>query len=425
MKKTLSAALSTTLILGFAGTALAAETSTVVAKKDVEITLDGSIRSRGYMQQDFTKDNSNITGYDSKVTLGVAAKSGDAIKGYVKLETGDGKDDNYNWGYDDNTGLNNGGWKGQGETTDLAILEAWLDWNPNKFGLKVGHQRLALGNKLFFDHTGSGDDAIVVYMDPTDKTHIGFLTIKFIEDSNTTNADDLNGYVALLKQKLGGGSSLGVNLTHLNGYVDTLTEDLSMYNLGVDYTGKFGNFTLTGDLEFQFGDLDDTTSQEGFAAMVDGKFNIGRGYVGALIGYGSGDDGSDPTTNENFINFLTDTRYHTTIISYRYAVPGQATKNTDLANLMLLQLYGGLKGVCPITKKDLSLLARVSMAELNEEVVAGGDTDLGVEIEAILKWKLTSGLTYGLELAYLIAGDAWGTDLDDPYFIRHGLEFKF
>ena len=53
MKKTLSAALSTSLILGFAGTALAvhgeipAETSTVVAKKGVMIGIDGS-----YLAQD-------------------------------------------------------------------------------------------------------------------------------------------------------------------------------------------------------------------------------------------------------------------------------------------------------------------------------------------------------------------------------------
>ena len=95
-----------------------------------------------------------------------------------------------------------------------------------------------------------------------------------------------------------------------------------------------------------------------------------------------------------------------------------------MTNLLLAQVNYKTKVVCPLTQKDLALKARVSYALLNE-VPTGVDDDLGIEVDVFATWKLTSGLAYKIELAYLLSGDAWGVDPDDAYFLRNGLELSF
>ncbi|MBU0731115.1 MAG: hypothetical protein KKE17_07010 [Proteobacteria bacterium] len=428
MKKTLTAALGTTFLLGFAASAFAihgtvpAEQS-VVAGKNAKITLDGKIRSRGYSKSTTTvanSDGSTAEGYDSTVQLGVKAVLSDEASGYIHLETGSGSGDTYNW--DGAAGLNTGGSK----RGSMEINQAWINYDPGMVGVKVGHMPLALNNKQFFDHTTDGDDAIVVYMDPSSNTHIGLLTIKFNE-GNTSANDDIDGYVALLMQKMGA-SNLGVSLTNLNRDGDVL----DMYNLGIDFGGKFGPVALKAGLDYQMGDDGGTftggtpTAQHGFAGyavVVDGSMDAGAVKVGAVLGYGTGDGDATDTDQEKFINFLSDVRYYSTMVGYILQVPGAASKNTGLQNMLLVQVNGAGK----ITD-DISWKARVNYMTLNE-VAVGADDDLGIELEGFLTWKLSNGLSYGIEAAYLLTGDAWKTtptaEVDDVWFLRHSLTLDF
>lgn len=452
MRKIIAAAASTAMVLGFAGTALAlhgeipAETSSVVAKKHVQIQLDGSIRARGFIEQKDAQDSASYAAYDGRVRLGTTAQVGDQVMGYVQLETGDATKDYYTWGHEDGTTLFNGGTKQDEGDTDLSILQAWIEYSPGMFGVKVGHMPLALGNNLFFDHTGSGDDAILAYVTPSDRTEIGVLTIKFREGQSNVSTDDLDGYVAYLAQKIGSDMSLGVNWTYLHHGAEEPTvtdpillavQGMKFHNVGVDFKGKFGMVDLLADVEYQFGDFNDiagvTVDQDAYAAKLGVRFNIGNGYLGALAGYGSGDDGTDPTTQEQFINFLTDTYYDTIVVGYRLAVPGQLWKNTGLANMMLGQINGGVKGKCPVTGKDLDLKGSISYMQLNEDVTIPGSTneenEIGTEFDLIATWKLTAGLSYKVEFGYLLTGDAYmqspTDDPEDAYFLRNGLEIAF
>lgn len=461
MKKTLTAAaLSSVLVLGMASAALAihetqtAETATpAVAKGASKITIDGNVRERGVYEnpESITKDEAGRSYYDSRVQLGVNAQVSDQATGYMKLETGTGNNDTQTWGSNSATtptALTTGGDKLDAPT----ILEAWVNYNPGPVGVKAGHMPLALGNKVFFDHTGSGDDAIVVYGNIGEATHIAGLTIKFDENVNTVgtnnNSDDINGYVGLITHKLNDNVNLGANWTYLNGTINSVVPGLSMSNIGLTADGKIGAISYMADGEFQFGEFADagtdatTMDANGFAVKLGADYDLGAGKIGLVYGYGSGKDTTDAdygTTHEDqdqFINFLTDTTYDTIIAGYRGAVPGAGgignTKNNGLSNLSLYQLKASTKVVCPLTAKDLSILGTVSYMQLNEDYTAntGKEDKVGTEVDLIATWKLTAGLDYKVEAAYLFVGDVYNTalnnnDPDDQMFLRHSLDLRF
>ncbi len=440
MKKTIIAALSTSLVLGFTASAFAihgtmpAEKAGVVASEGVRVAIDGALRFRGRTQKDTNKDSSAREFYDGRVRLGVKAQTSDAASAYVQLETGDNNGDTWTWGQNTAGGsgnastLNRGGTK---DDNDLTLLQAWINYDPGVVGLKAGHMPLALGNNLWFDHRASGDDAIVVYADPSANTHIGLLTIKLDEGNISEGAfptgenitaraaNDIDAYVALLNQKMGA-MSLGGDITLLK----SSDLNLEMYNIGVRVAGK-GKVSWKAEVDYQTGDAGLNIDQDAYAALAEISVDLGALKVGGLVGYGTGDDNAADTDQEQFVNFLSDVRYQSTLMGYIYAIPTLANPvtgdpmNTGLANLFLIQANASGK----ITD-DISWKARLNYATLNE-TAPGQDDALGIELEGFLTWKLSAGLSYGIEAAYLIADDAYGTDPDDAYFLRHNLTLAF
>ncbi len=464
MKKGLTLALGTAFLLGSAASALAThegvpQDTSVVAASNAQITLDGALRMRGQIDKSTAKDSAANKYYDGRARLGVKATSGPA-SGYLQLESDIGEtSDTYTWGAEAAEFHNGGGKQG-----GMSILQAWINYKPGMFGVKVGHMPLALGNKLFFDH-GYGDDAIVAYMS-NDTTDAGALIIKFDEgslastvdpadttDSKANSNGEIDGYVVYMVQKMNN-MKIGADVTWIHGGSLDL---LDLYNVGVNFAGNFGPAKVKADVEYQMGDsggfynifLHDLTDKgtstnqsdiSAYAAMVDATVAAGPANVGLTVGYGSGDDDANDNDVNTFATGLTDTRYFTTIIGYRQPVPYLAggtngtaytlngVKHTGLSNLLLVQAHADMKTTCPLTGKDLALDARLSYAKLNE-VPTGADDSLGTEIDLNATWTLTPGLSYKVELAYLVADDAWKTgptdDPDDAYFLRHGLELKF
>ena len=355
MKKTVAvAALSSLMVLGLAAASQAADATTTtpaVAAGSSLITIDGSIRERGaYDKYNYTNGTPGHSSYDSRVQLGVKAQVSPEASGYIKLETGTGNGDTQTWGTENTEVVGNSDnlTEGGGKLNGLTILESWVNYKKDMFGVKVGHMPLALGNKIFFDHTGSGDDAVVIYADPAASTHIGALAIKFKEGLPNNANDDLDGYVALVTHKINDNLNFGANWTYLRGRGDTYTlgdtaadgdwntdgtfigdvftgangaslyemalngnmtparsleggnfPGLSLSNIGLNVDGKFGPISFMADLEAQFGHIAKFDNEagksivvkaEGFAAKVGGNYDLGLGKVGLVFGYGSGTD---------------------------------------------------------------------------------------------------------------------------------------
>ena len=475
MKKTLAAAaISSALVLGLAGVSMADDTTTpAVAAGGTKITLDGSIRERGvYDKSNPGNDQPGKSFYDSRVRLGVNAQVSPEASGYIQLENQGGDDplghENYTWG--DGAGTANSAGGKKMDTTN--IRQAWINYKPGDFGVKVGHQLLFLGNKMFFDHAGnddgSGDDAIVAYGALNGgATNLAAITIKFSEGATANSSDDINGYIGVLTQKVNDNLNLGGNWTYLRSakgdknYPGTNAgvPGLSMSNVGLTADGKVGAISYLADGEFQFGTfMDDgvkSSDAKGWAAKLGGNYDLGVGKIGLLFGYGSGTK-SDETDHDQheFINFLTHTSYETLIGGYRASLPqaingkyNNAPRQTwnggqdsGLSNLTLFQVNGSTKTVCPLTGKDLTLFASLSYMQTSEDIVNYINTNgtdhtankVGTEADMVATWDLTPGLIYKIEAGYLWVGDAYdtaatgpGSSPDNLMFLRHRLELKF
>lgn len=455
MKKILSLAACTAMVLGFAATASAvhmeapAETSPVVAKGGL-IHIDGSVRMRGTVETEGLTDSSDNSQafYDGRARIGVQVQTSDAISGYINLENGDDfgnvpglSNDFYVWGEDG--AAPNSLFDGGAKHTGLNILEAWINYMPSNWGVKVGHMPLALGNKLFFDHTGYGDDAIVAYMNPNDATHLGVLTFKGLEQSLAASTDDVDVYVAFATYKMSDVLNLGANYTliHAGSEVTGVTDSAKFSNLGVTVDGKIGPVSYGLDGEFQFGDsIFSVTNGEldkakGMAFMGKANMDLGPANVGVLVGYGTGDDDFTDGDDKTFTNFLTqDIDYFTLIVGDHQPVPSSNvasvfSNSSGLANMFLVQVNGAMATKCPLTGKDLNLKATVSYMKLNK-VIDPMDDSLGTEIDLFADWQLGNGLVYGVEAGYLVTGDAYkdyyaAGDASNGYFLRHRLELTF
>jgi hypothetical protein len=282
MKKVLTtAAVSTALLLGGA-----------VAASAGAIELDGYLQTRGFAEQatNAGADDASNTGYDQKAALGVKGKLSDQVTGYFRMETGDSTSDVYGWGQTPDAALQAGGHKAT--NSEMELVQAWIDYKPASWGVKVGHQPLALGEKLFFDHIASGDDAINLYGDLAG-TSFNLITIKLQENTGTDNSDDLDAYVLNLGRKFGDNLTGSLNYTLLKGGAqdDANWPGLEMSNLGANATFKLGDLSLTGDLEWQFGDFSDngvtTTDAEGMALLASGDYKLGNSSVGLLYAMGT------------------------------------------------------------------------------------------------------------------------------------------
>ncbi len=452
MKKTLStAALSTVLVLGMAAGAMAthltqADQTAVSSAGAAKITLDGSIRERGRIDKKTTaKDSAASQYYDSRVRLGVKAQVSDQVTGYVQLVSATNQtDDTISWGKGSAAGLHNGGYMSGG----MDITQAWINYNAGSWGVKVGHQPLALGNKVFFDHTGYGDDAIMAYTS-IGATHLAGILIKFDEQNLNDSTDDLDGYVLMATQKFSDNLDAGINWTYLRGGSSgtELAGGMSLSNVGINANYRQDSLSFMADGEFQFGTVSDNGTNKakakGFAVKLAANIDLGAAKVGLLYGYGSGDGNAGPGSggdDDNFYNFLSDTNYDTIIAGYRAAIPGNGlgTAHSGLNNLSEYQINASTKTTCPITGKPLSLMTSATYLQLNKKSAAtangylGTDDSVGTEVDAIASWTLAPGLIYKVEAAYLFTGDAWktsvtgpGNDPDNLYFLRHRLEFTF
>ena len=238
MKKYLALVLGVIFTLGFAASAFAihaeipAETQAMVAKGTTQITMGGELRFRGEFTSNVDVDKKggqttttsagenadSLASYDGRVRLRIQADVSKNTMGVIHLETGDAATDKgiYSWGTP--TGEAIGTYTaGNAKRDSLEVLEAWIQHKFNMgvpAGIKVGHMPIKLGDGLFLDHSKFGDDAIMLFVNPTKELHVALLTAKFTEGT-TTAADDADAYIALMTYKTGK-TSVGLDFTYID-----------------------------------------------------------------------------------------------------------------------------------------------------------------------------------------------------------------
>ncbi|MBF0328077.1 MAG: hypothetical protein HQL10_02885 [Nitrospirae bacterium] len=366
MRKYLSIALAVAMVLGLAVSSFAAET---VAAGDTKITIGGEIRVRGEYRQNNENWTDNGTkhyaAYDQRVKLAIKAEVNKNTTGMLEFMTGANTNDIYNWNNTAGGGM--GVFQaGNSQYAALGIYQAWLQHVNSSLlgfpvGIKVGHMPLKLGRGLFFDHTKQGDDAIVVFADPTKELHIGLVNIKFDEgtasnvNAVTNSSTDADAYALVTTYKLDKTNSLGLNFTFVKdrnfyginvpnatGFAGgaTTQAQADVYNLGFNADMNFFGVDFYADIEKQWGtckNCDNGSTTAGTNSPRNLKFGglaymVGAGYkldpvkLTLEYAYGSGDDFNqdqngdgvrDNTKFKGFITALGTDKHYTYTYEYR------------------------------------------------------------------------------------------------------------
>lgn len=396
-----------------------------------EVTVSGSIDTRGraFNNLDHNKD---VADYDrdtqSRVRINFDGKAGDATA-KVTLER-----DWETWG--------------KTATGDVEVVngplsdirEAWVD--VGLFGpvrLKGGHMLAALGNGWFVRSMKFGSDAWLAY------AGLGSVTAAFVNVKIYDTPPDMDGdlYSVLAVAKLSDTMTVGGNLTRI---VWAKQATVIGVPIGADVTNNFeahadlglGPVKLKAEVDFQMGtdhttcgtllngDLGKCAEYKGNQLVVEAAMAAGPATINVSVGQGSGNGtravpGSITTRqlelDHKAIAVVQDADPRTTFLyEYKFGQPGingagahQAYQNltavsagadAKLGSLMV----GGSLWILQTTE-DVTIFN--GLTGLGGMPLVRQESDLGMEIDARVNWKISDAVSLNTTLGYFMPGDAY------------------
>jgi hypothetical protein len=462
MKKIFAVFAGLLLMLGFAANSFAvhaeipSETQAVVAKGQTQVTLGGELRFRGWWTDNITRsgslflpfdsselnggdDNSSDAWYDSRVRLSIQADVTKNTTGFIQVESSTESNgvlgqtsDTFIWG-------NMNRKPGAGFT----ILQAWIQHKGSGLlgvpaAIKVGHMPIALGHKIFLDHTKFGDDAIALSIEPTKELLIDLVTAKWAEKDTDIAGDDVDAYHLIASYAIDKDNKVGFDWTWMHS-TNTATgnEGANFHNVGLNAKGKISGLSYAAEVDFQFGKVNKGTPNEqkfrGYGIFVDLGYKLDPVNIRAGFAYGSGDsDLNDDKIKEFQTTMGRDVHYtfvyeYTLTTSAMNQVVDPRTRNTSIANTTYYRL--GLD-YSPVKDLSTSLDGFIIRASKTE---SGISKNVGWEVDLKAAYKIDRNLTYSIiagvfkpgkfyEDAYL---DALGVDKKTATQFVHALTLSF
>lgn len=381
--------------------------------------------------------------YTTNAYLTIDAKVTDNLQGYMELETADNRLSTsglYKWGNQD-----------QKPAADLFFRQLWIQHTGSGLlgipaGVKIGHQLLTLGEKQFLNHERFGDDAIVLFVQPTKELFIGGIIGKLSEGAWQLNTDDLDIYTILATYKLDKDNTLGINYSYINNSM----LDLTFQNLGLHANGLIaGALTYAAEFDTQFGHVFDKDSPlpdydqltfKGWAFMAKAGYKIDPVNLRASFAIGSGDndDGDNNIREFQFTggsdNVSPLARYvHYTQIyertvrtsTYEQVLSGANVRNTGIANTTYYNLGADLMATKDINLSLDGFILRATKSWPDVE----GSKSIGSELDVKGSYKITKNFTYFVEAGAFWPGNFYGSTfgIDDSNVTQviHGINLTF
>lgn len=477
MRKFIFIALSVLLLLSLTALAYA---------EGPQITLGGNILMRGFYFNgvDFTgtynevyesptylpakNGHNTFLGYDADfyteaaslyttdASITIDAKITDNLQGFMELETAQpiiGASGSYIWGTQD-----------QKPVANLYFRQLWIKYTGSGLlgvptGVKVGHQLLTLGEKQFLNHERFGDDAIVVFVQPTKELTIAGITAKLYEGPFSfytpwtyyaQNTDDTDLYTILATYKLDKDNTIGINYSYIsNSYLD-----LTFQNLGLHANGILaGALTYAAELDTQFGHVYDTEYPadhplygnnqlkfKGWGFMAKAGYKIDPVNLRASFAIGSGDNqdnddkikefqttmgGDDVSPLDAFVHYTQIYERTLKTAAFDQYLSGAFYRNTGIANTTYYNL-----GADVMATKDLSLsLDGFILRATKSWPGVSGSKSLGSELDAKGTYKITKNFNYFIEAGVFWPGNWYGdtTGIEDNNVTQvvHGINLTF
>jgi len=389
-----------------------------------DITIGGSmdIRSRDFQNLDFNKnvgDHSMDT--QERVRLDVNVKAGD-VKGKVTVEN-----DWDTWGRNEKPQANAANNSGTSGTLDLR--EAWVLFPvpSTPVMVKGGHMLLQLGQGWWFRSMKYGSDAWVAFADIA-PAHVGAVNVKISEGSSVSQ-DDIDAYVLFATVKASDTMTFGADVTYAddrrNGFglaTRTTTTGLTTpdagaatqaYNIGLNADIKAGPVGLKAEVDIQTGKTKGTDGNKfsGNQVVLQGNVPMDPVTINFTLARGSGNKfGATDNDYKQMVTFL-DADQHYTFL-YEYKVAGPCGAHTGFCNTTAVSA-----GAMFAATNTLGIGADVWFMQATEKVadvtstVPGATTsELGLEVDVKVNWKLSDNLTWNWNLGYLDPGKGLGKD---------------
>lgn len=326
---------------------------------------------------------------------------------------------------------------------NIEFERAWVTFMTKIGAFQVGYQSADAWGTTFSDSEGVRPR--IAYATQAGPVTFAAVYEKFIEKDNVNAAptglvdSDYDAYMltAIYKAK-----ALEAGLLY-KYYVDKSTRVAGPYSgkinqLAPYMKGTFGPVFVEAEVNYFFGkarEYENGTPDvdiSAWTAYLNGKVNLGPAAVGALIGYASGDNGSDATkaktapagggTSWNPAMILMNDDLAT------WLPGGVTTGNSKKLNMILYQIYASFK---PLAK--LSLDAALTYAEADKltaaDELAGKNKKKGTEFDVSATYSIYDNLTYMVGAGYLWTGDNFKTAVNattnNDYLLINKLTLSF
>lgn len=452
MRKYLALILGVLLTLSFSVTAFAVhetppgEIAPVVAMGSDKITLGGKIITKGWYLDNanplnnFAPEKTDSQAfYHTNVYLMVDAKVTDNVMALVEIETASG------------TSRNSGLWYwGNYDTkpdAHLRIRQAWVQYTGSGLlgvpsGIKIGHMPISLGEKQFLNNERFGNDAILVWLDPTKELHLLAGTTKLNEGDIYDNTLDLDGYVLLGTYTINKDHTVGANWlwAHSDGNCPSLgagenVDDLNFNNIGLHANGNIAGLSYAAEVDFQFGkakginlttpdgSVADDLEAKGWAVFAKLGYQLDPVNLRASFAMGSGDDDANDDSCKEFqtlqgpdygptARLVHYTQiYERTVRTAAYSAiltttPGGNVRNTNIANTTYYNLGLDVKPLKELSVSlDGYLLRATKTGAWEDAVLDNVDKNIGWEVDTKISYKIAKNLVYFIEAGVFKPGD--------------------
>jgi hypothetical protein len=385
-----------------------------------DINIGGSvdIRSRDFKELDLNKNVDDKLGggqldTQERVRLDVNVKAGD-VQGKVTIEN-----DWDTWGRFETPQANH---TNNGSTTgNLDLREAWVLFPvpSTPIMVKGGHMLLQLGNGWWFRSMKYGSDAWVAFTD-IGPVHVGAVNVKASEGA-TGSSDDVDAYVLFAAVNASDTVKLGADVTYaldrrnalgFGGVASALTPtaETQAYNIGLNADIKAGPVGLKAEADVQTGKAKQNDAKfKGGQLVVQGNVGMDPVTINFAAAYGTGNKIGNKDI-KRMVTFL-DADQHYTFL-YEYKVAGPCGVHTGFCNTTAVSA-----GVMVQPIASLGFGADVWFMQASEKVrdvtstnPAATTSELGLEVDVKINWKLADNLTWNWTLGYLDPGKGLGKD---------------
>lgn len=401
-----------------------------------------------------TTDQSSQALYTTNANITIDAKVSDNVRGFMELETTVGNAGNANTGLFYWGSCSGAVCQDTKPASDLFFRQLWIQYTGSGLlgvpsGIKVGHMPITLGEKQFLNNERFGDDAILLWTDPTKELHLAIGTAKLQEGTTTlgliTNTDDIDGYLLIGTYKLDKDNTIGANYTwiHSDGLGSPATvEDLNFHNLGLHANGKVAGLSYAAEADIQFGKIENFSPAEdedfgGWAIFAKLGYMLDPVNLRASFAYGSGDDDLTDSDIEEIqtlqgpdaVGPLARWVHYTQIYERTIRTASQdqaltgATRNTSIANTTYYNLGFDVN---PVKELTLSLDGFLIYAS---ETPSNVSDNAGSELDFKATYKIAKNLSYFIEAAGFWPGnyydDTFSIDSKTVTQVVHGISLSF